>query len=408
MMLAAVLGFVVRATLPGQAQTYSVLYNFCSQSQCTDGYGPSGQLIQDKSGNLYGTTYAGGAYNAGTVFELTTAGTEKVLYSFKGGPSDGASPAGPLVEDSNGNFYGVTSGGGAYGAGTVFELGSSGKETVLYGFTDGNDGGFPNGGLVRDAEGNLYGTTIDGGPYTCFEGYPCGVVFKVTATGIESVVWAFTGGLDDGNPSAGLIGDAKGNLYGTTDQAWDFGPFPGIVFKVTPSGDFTTLFSFYNGATYGESPYGLLMLDAKGNVYGTTYYGGNLKGCTQNYPYEGCGVAYKITPAGTEKVPHAFTRLGKDGQAPRAGFVQDAAGNLYSTTYYGGDHSCYDGNYYGCGVVYELPNLAKGKEIVVYTFTGGIDGEHPSSELAVDSKGSLYGTAAGGANGAGVLFKITR
>jgi uncharacterized repeat protein (TIGR03803 family) len=403
-LLVALLALLVLNTQPAQAQAYSVLHNFCAQPNCADGNSPTGALVQDKNGNLYGTTFVGGTgpkcdgYHSGcgTVFELSPTGVYTVLYSFTGSP-DGGGPLGGLVRDAKGNSYGTTELGGVYNSGTVFELTSNGTEKVLYSFMGGADGALPLGRLVRDAKGNLYGTTDGGGlQYGCSQEFGCGTVFELSPRGTETTLYTFTGGVDDGNPLAGVVRDAQGNLYGTTAQLWDFGPMPGTVFKLTPSGIETQLYSFLGG-TDGSGPDGELVKDAKGNLYGTTYYGG-IQSCYDGMQ-NGCGVVFKVTPSGKETVRHRFTGR-KDGGYPTTGLVQDAQGSLYGTTPSGGDPSC------GCGVIFMIPK--KGKEVVLHTFTGGADGGGPQAGLLRDAKGNLYGTTAyGGANGQGVVFKLT-
>jgi uncharacterized repeat protein (TIGR03803 family) len=401
-LLAVSLGLLVTTSETSQAQTYGVLYNFCSQPNCADGAIATSAQVQDKNGNLYGTTIEGGtgpcdSYHGGcgTVFELSPAGAYTVLYSFTGNP-DGEDPSG-LVFDKNGNLYG-TGLGGVYNHGTVFEITSSGTEKVLYSFTGGADGAWPQGPLVLDAQGNLYGTTEAGGLENGCGGYGCGTVFELSPNGTETILYAFTGGVDDGNPSGGVLRDAQGNLYGMTAKFENNKVYPGTIFELTPSGVETQLYSFL-GAGDGWGPFGGLVRDADGNLYGTTLYGG-LPSC-YSASQNGCGVVFRVTPSGKERVRHKFTGK-EDGGSPTSGLVQDAQGNLYGTTPFGGDRSCLYGA--GCGVVFEIPK--KGKEIVLHTFTGGGEGAAPDALLR-DAEGNLYGTAGGGAYGGGVVFKVT-
>jgi uncharacterized repeat protein (TIGR03803 family) len=232
-------------------------------------------LIRDKAGNLYGTTGGGGPSGYGTVFKLDPSGTETVLHFF-GGPPDGIAPIAGLIMDSKGNLYGATWWGGI-GYGTVYKVDANGKETVLYSFTGGADGGYPYGGLVRDSKGNLYGTTEYGGPGsgTCEGGdYPagCGTVFKVDPSGKETVIYSFTGTPDGYYPLGGLVRDAAGNLYGTTSEGGKLGF--GTVFKVSPNAKRSLLHSFRGGPKDGANPNGGVIRDAGGNFYGTTYAGG--------------------------------------------------------------------------------------------------------------------------------------
>jgi uncharacterized repeat protein (TIGR03803 family) len=294
--------------------------------------------------------------------------------------------------DAKGNLYGTTMQGGVGEVyGTVFKLAGK-KETVLHSFTGSPDGAGPIAGLVMDAKGNLYGTTYYGGGPD-----PTGTVFKVSKSGKETVLYSFcavSGCADGESPYVGLVMDAKGNLYGTTTGGGASGA--GTVFKVTSKGKETVLYSFTGGAD-GAYPYAGLVMDAKGNLYGTTYYGG-AGGCDL-----GCGTVFKVTKAGKETVLYSFAG-GTDGATPYAGLVMDAKGNLYGTTYYGGTSTnCY----LDCGTVFKVSS--KGKETVLYSFTGGTDGAYPYfGFLVMDAKGNLYGTAyAGGSSEEGTVWKLT-
>jgi uncharacterized repeat protein (TIGR03803 family) len=257
--------------------TETMLYSFTGGS---DGGDPVGGLIADKKGNLYGTTSAGGTDNAGTVFKVAPDGTETVLYSFTGG-SDGGAPAAGLIADKAGNFYGTTPQGGANNWGTVFEFATDGTETVLYSFTGGHDGGYPLAGVIADKAGNLYGTTENGG-----KGH-VGTVFELATDGTESVLHAFSLRNNDGKyPSAGLVADKAGNLYGTTPAGGKYDD--GAVFEVTPAGAETVLYSFAGGSD-GAFPYAGLTLDKAGNLYGTTEEGGAGTTCAN-----GCGTIFEI------------------------------------------------------------------------------------------------------------------
>jgi uncharacterized repeat protein (TIGR03803 family) len=270
--------------LKGSVET--VLHSFGG----ADGSHPAAALVRDKAGNLYGTTFYGGAAGAGTVFKLDPTGTETVLYSFTGG-GDGKFPAGRLVLDTAGNLYGTTSEGGVVscdnatdGCGVVFKVDTTGKETVLYTFTGHADGGSPVAGLIRDSAGNLYGTTYVGGATDCpFKGSAgCGVVFRVSKTGLETVLHTFTNG-DGSNPAADLIRDSAGNLYGTTQ----FGGLGyGTAFKLTSTGIETTLYSFM-GTPDGLGPLAGLVRDLAGNLFGTASSGG---------VDDGPGIVFKIAP----------------------------------------------------------------------------------------------------------------
>jgi uncharacterized repeat protein (TIGR03803 family) len=246
-----------------------VLYSWGKANDNTSqGYGPRAGLIRDDEGNLYGTTSLGGTTDNGTVFEVNhETGSATLLYSF-GVPPDGSFPTGSLIRDKDGNLYGTTEGGGAYGFGTVFKLDQDGVETILYSFTGGTDGRNPVGALTSDNQGNLYGTTSLGGFGTGF-----GTVFKLDMSGSEIVLHSFGQTPGDGSqPLAGLVRDSVGNLYGTTQYGGMYGE--GTVFKLDPSGSVTILHSFAWG-TDGAFPNSGLVLDAAGSLYGTTVEGGD-------------------------------------------------------------------------------------------------------------------------------------
>ena len=368
-------------------------------------------LVRDSEGNLYGTTNSGGdlacsnGSGCGTVFKVAANGEETVLYSFKGG-ADGSAPGARLWRDAAGNLYGTTQAGGISNAGTIFRLNKAGKETVLYSFTGGTDGGQPLGGLIRDSAGNFYGTTLHGGLdplQICNSGAGCGVVFKLDLAGNETVLYSFKGETDGGESIAGLVRDSAGNLYGTTQIGGDpdcvGGVGCGTVFKLGKTGILTTLYSFTYG-TDGGQPASDLTLDSAGNLYGTAFGGGDLS-CTGGNGF-GCGVVYKVDTAGQETVLYAFTG-GRDGRSPYAGVIRDAAGDLWGTTILGGA--------FNNGVVYRV-NPA-GKEIVLHSFTGGVDGAIPYAGVIRDLAGNFYGTTnaggdltCGNVNGCGTVFKI--
>jgi uncharacterized repeat protein (TIGR03803 family) len=328
--LAIVLVPAVVGIRSAEAQTFSVLYTFTGP----DGANPNAALIRDAKGNFCGTTYRGGSgscdYGCGTVFKLDKTGKETVLYSFSG--TDGQNPSAVLLRDPAGNLYGTTEYGGASGQGTVFKLDKTGKETVLHSFTGtGGDGALPLGGLVRDAKGNLYSTTAGGGDISACSFIGCGVVFKLDSTGNETLLYTFTGSGGDGaNPDAGLVRDANGNFYGTTGGGGASGYGP--VFEVDKTGKETVLYSFTGTGGDGANPSAGLVRDAKGNFYGTTYHGGDL---TCDPPF-GCGTVFKLDKTGKETVLYTFTSTGEGWANPEAGLLRDAKGNLYGTTYYGG------------------------------------------------------------------------
>ncbi len=320
--------------------------------------------------------------------------TFTVLHSFKGG-TDGESPDAGVVRDAAGNLYGTTEYGGGNtcfsgdSCGTVFKVDTTGKETVLHSFTGGADGAFPLAGLILDAAGNLYGTTEYGGDLTCNSGVGCGTVFKVDTTGKETVLYSFTSGTDGaGKPIAGVIRDAAGNLYGTTSQG---GPFSsGTVFKLDTTGKETVLYIFTGGrgGTDGYYPDGALIRDAAGNLYGTTQLGGN-------YSF---GTVFKVDSTGKETVLYRF-RGGSSGDQPVGGVIMDKAGDLYGSTQGGG--TSFD------GTVFKLNPV--GNKTVLYSFGSGTNGSLPVAGVIGDAAGNLYGTTAyGGAFNSGTVFKLDK
>jgi len=380
---------LVPAVLATQAQTYKVQYSFHFTA---DGVNPTAGLVRDTSGNLYGTTYSGGPTGCceGAASVLSAGGGERILHFFSGSPTDGSNPYAGVLRDAAGNLYGTTLSGGASGFGVVFKLDTTAKETVMYSFTGGADGAYPQAGLVRDGAGNLYGTTSAGGSSVCSGG--CGVVFKINTAGKETVLHAFAGFPTDGEfPVANVVRDAAGNLYGTTPYGGGFDD--GVVFKVDATGKETILYTFTGGVD-GGNPYGGLVRDAAGNLYGTTYTGGS-GDCVG----DGCGAVFKLTATGKETVLYSFH--GADGATPTAGVVRDAAGNLYGATLSGGA--------FNQGVVFKLGTT--GKETVLHSFSGngGPYPVSPYSSLVLDAAGNLYGTTPGGGPGGGygVVFKIS-
>ncbi len=380
-----------------------VLHNFSPSPQ--RGATPYGGVIRDASGNLYGTTVSGGAYGYGAVYELNRAGKETVLYSFTGG-ADGAKPYAGLIRDAAGNLYGTTQSGGnvtgvnciSYqgkyqgGCGVVFELDATGRETVLYTFLGGADGAFPWAGVMRDQAGNLYGTTMAGGASNA------GVVYRVLASGQQSVIYSFTGGADGGSPLAGLSYDATGNFYGTTacggtgssSYCQSSGGGAGVVFRVNLSGKETVIYNF-TGKSDGANPWAAVSQDSAGNLYGTTTAGGS-GACAS-----GCGVVFMLNSSGQEAVLHSFSG-GTDGNTPYAGVTLDGFGNLYGTTVEGGTGKW--------GVVFKLDTA--GDETVLYNFTDQKDGGAPRSGVILDANGNLYGTTTdGGAGNDGAVYQLS-
>jgi len=336
------------------------------------------------------------------------ASTEQTLYSFSN--VDGAQPfAGSLVFDSNGNLYGTTAFGDspacAGGCGTVFELipGSNGTwtHTLLYGFKGGSDGFEPNGALIFDAAGNLYGVTSHGGKTSCPTG--CGTVYKLAPGGggkWTKTVLHFFGGQDGATPIGGLSLDSAGNLYGTTWQGGDYQSCPqtgcGVVFKLTfgGHGQWTeTVLHTFSGSD-GSQPNGTLALDASRNLYGVTLHGGNYQAC----PIAGCGVVFKLASAKgqwTETVLHGFS--GNDGVAPIGTLVFDTAGNLYGATSYIGAQY---------GMVFKLsPGGTNWTLTILHIFSGKV-ADYPTG-ITLDAAGDLYGTTAESSSGDGIVYSLT-
>jgi len=349
----------------------------------------------------------------GVLLGSAWAQTESVLYSFP----NGYEPNGGLVFDQKGNLYGTTWFGGDDNNGVVYKLTPEGKETILYAFCPKgepcSDGEYPLASLVLDRNENLYGTASAGGRRKCFDGdYACGVVFKLTPKGKETVLYRFCAqdSCADGRyPTAGVVMDQKGNLYGTTSYGGATKECPdsytgcGVVFKLSPKGKETILYHFceqYN-CTDGWYPISGVILDQKGNLYGTTILGGA----------HGQGTVFKVTPEGKETVLYSFCAQGgdqcTDGAMPFAWPVLDQKGNLYGATRYGGaGNSCGDPS--GCGVVFKL--TPKGKQTVLHSFCAQqncADGGEPNG-LVLCPKGILYGTTSyGGEYGYGTVFKLT-
>jgi uncharacterized repeat protein (TIGR03803 family) len=376
-----------------KASAYEVLYTFQGGG---DGAIPVASLLRDNAGNLYGTTEYRGTYDWGVVFKLDPSGNESVLHTFTDG-ADGATPRAELIRDSAGNFYGTALQGGRYKCGVIFKIDTGGRYTALHSFNCA-DGAFPEGGLLLNSAGDLYGTASFGGA----TGY--GVIFKLDPrTRRLTVLYSFSGAPDGAQPMAGLISDAAGNLYGTTEVGGTFNV--GVVFKLDNSGNETVLHNF-TGGTDGGYPLASLIQDSAGNLYGTTSYGG----ISCIFSGIGCGVAFKLdTTTGNVTVLHAFTG-GADGAFPGGRLFMDSAANLYGTTPLGGAAGGCGGG--GCGVIFKLDSKSS-KETVLYTFAGGTDGGQPSAGLIRDSAGNFYGTAgtAGFSGdcglGCGVVFKLS-
>ena len=400
--VATVFTLTVVLTQPAQAQTFKVIHTFTGGG---DGANPYAGLTMDQAGNLYGTASLGGGSGNGTVFRLSKKGSGWVftpLYSFQGAP-DGGTPQARVVFGPGGILYGTSSfGGGCGGCGTVFSLKPyptacttalcGWQETVLYSFQGGNDGMNPAlGDLIFDQAGNLYGTTTGGGAY----GY--GTVFELAPSQggwTEKVLYSFAGGSDGSQPFAGLIFDNAGNLYGTTVYAGAHGW--GTVYELTPSGSGWTVNVLYGfqGGSDGREPFGGLIFDQAGNLYGDNWSAGQ---------YDG-GTVFKLAPSNgswTYSVVHSFDGYGYRGAA--ANLVMGGAGNLYGTTVNNGHGP------HGSGNVFELiPSGGSWTYTSLYDFTGGNDGAEPLCNVIFDANGNLYGTTYyGGANGNGVVWEIT-
>jgi uncharacterized repeat protein (TIGR03803 family) len=386
----------------------------------TNGASPNAGLILDSQGNLYGTTPGGGAYGYGVVYELspTSAGwAETVLYNFcEDTCPQGSSPQSALTFDSDGNLYGTTAGGGRYASGTVFELSPSPSgwiESVLYSFCTAvncADGAHPTASVIFDEQGRLYGTTLDGGQTSC-NGFGCGVVFELkrdnSGRWSETVLYTFTGGDDGGSPIAGLVSDSSGDLYGTT---WMGGAqSSGVAFELTSVSGLwseSVLHTFCSAASCsdGSNPWAGLILGPDGSLYGTTISGGK----TSLAAASGYGVVFQLTPTAgvwNESVLHAFD--GADGRDPYAGVILDSLGNLYGTTALGGDYSC--NSVYGCGLVFELTPTSNGgwDETALLVFSGGNEGLSPYANLVMNPQGELYGTTEyAGERGLGTVFEL--
>jgi len=291
----------------------------------TGGANPIGSIARDAAGNLYGATSAGTNEDVGVLYKVNATGQQTALLNF-GSLFESTATSG-VVLDSSGNLYGVAILGGLYGGGgyLVYKTDAASGYTVwLYTFTGGADGASPSGDLTLDAAGNLYGTTTQGGAAGQ------GVVYAISPSGQETVLYSFTGGADGGDPATGVILDSSGNLYGTTSGGGAAGN--GTVFKLDAAGQKTVLYSFKEPPSYDveEPPYSRLAIDAAGNLYGTSYAGGGT-GCGE----AGCGTVYKVDQSGRYTLLHSFTG-GDDGSKPSGPVLLDGAGHLFGTASAGG------------------------------------------------------------------------
>lgn len=415
--------------------TEAILYRFKGMP---DGQNPYAGLLAGKNSQFFGTTNGGGTvgpsgFDDGTVFEVSSKGKERVLYSFQGG-TDGAGNEAGLIAGKNGVLYGATQAGGGgtdcgmtYGCGTVYELapkGSGYAEKVLHAFAGGRDGAVPLGDLLLGANGVLYGTTTGGGgskACTVPSGLSgCGTVFSLTPSGskwTEKILHAFKGDKDGSSPRDSLIAGSSGTLYGTTEFGGGTSGCPkspyssttcGTVFSLTLAGKETILYRF-KGGTDGDDPRAALLAGKNGTFFGLTLYGGSSSICGAN----GCGTAYELTAKGktyTEKILYTFGGSSQDGARPLDpdGLAADGSGNLYGSTSQSISST-------GAGTIFELAPSGNGyKETVLYAFTlGTSDGEEPFGSVVI-SKGDIYGTTyVGGGNcgtsseSCGTVYKVT-
>jgi hypothetical protein len=419
--------FVFTPAIPAHAQ-YTETLNIGAPGIYT-----GSPLIADAAGNFYGSVGGGTGecypYGCGQIFQLPAGSqTPSIIYQFTG-TTDGSGPTGRLTVDAKGNVYGVTTGGGnlsycgGSGCGVVFELspasGGAWTETVLYAFTETTDGGFPYGGVVFDAEGNLYGAAGVGGEDICEGKNNCGEVYELSpnSTGgwTQTVIHSFHGTFDGGPPVGLLTLDKHGNVYGATTAGGNTTACQdgcGTLFLLTPvSGgkwSYNRLYEF-DGAK-GQNPTGFLVFDKVGNLYGATEVGGKTgSGC----PLGTCGTVFELAHLsnGTwrQSVLHSFTG-GPDGSTPSNGGVTlDTAGNVYGTAAYGGIQDCGSSGYPpGCGTAYKISPASGGGWIFdrIYGFTG-FDGEIPNGSLLLDASGNLYGTSVVGYDGYGNIFELS-
>ncbi len=394
--LVIVLLVVAGRAFNASSQTVTTLYSFGSYTN--DGQDPHATLVQGSDGNLYGTTAFGGTNSFGTIYRISSGGSYTSLYSFVGSPHDGAQPEVGLVQGSDGNFYGTTEYGGStnclYGCGIVFRISPSGSYTNLHSFS-GSDGYEPLGRLVQGSDGSFYGTTYYGGTNSC----NCGTVYRISPGGSYTSLYSFVGSPNDGaNPVPGLALGSDGNFYGTTVAGGANNT--GTVYRISPGGSYTSLYSFVGPPTDGAKPEVRLVQGSDGNFYGTTAYGGTSMNCSSL----GCGTVYRISPSGSYTNLYSFSFSGSDGAGPVGRLVQGSDGNFYGTTLYGGTSmNC---GFLGCGTVYRIS--PGGSETDLYPFDGSPnDGANPDAGLVQGSDGNFYGTTYyGGANNTGTVFKL--
>ncbi|MBZ5570282.1 MAG: hypothetical protein LAO09_00200 [Acidobacteriia bacterium] len=363
---------VLAVTVPSaQGQNFTALHEF---NGTNDGANPEAKLLRDAAGNFYGTTFAGGSNGEGTVYKIDSTGTESVLFTFTATVSGGF-PASSLIQDQAGNLYG-TADEGPGGAGVVFKISPEGEETILFAFQGGlgRNARVPSGGLLMDKSGNLYGATLFGGNGNCQLG--CGTIYRLDTAGKLHVLYSFSGGADGSQPFGPLVPDANGNLYGVAQSGGDLACSEhsqagcGTVFRLASNGRLTVLHTFHGGD--GATPQPDLLLDTVGgNLYGATGRGGT----SEN------GTVFKISSNGKYTVLHRFT--GTDGSTPNGGLVLDEAGNLFGTAQTGGRG--------GDGTAFAMNPAGQVK--VLHHFNGDLDGAFPLAGLIRDEVGHLYGTA---------------
>ena len=383
--------FAILAGRSSEAQTYSVLHKFAGYP--TDGAMPFGDMVQDSAGNLYGTTLYGGLDDRGTVFKIDSLGNETVLYNFsRSAPANGLEPVGGLFRDPEGAIYGTTVGGGEYGYGTIFKLDTSNNLTVLHSFDLASAGRYPSTRLVP-INGTLYGTTEVFNCIEIIEG-GCGVIYSLNSVNRYSVIYGFTDEADGASPGD-LVRDADGNLYG--DAYWN-GVNLGTIFKVDMSGNFSILYAF-NGETDGSAPYGRLLIDGSGVIHGVAH---------QLPDGASGGEVFRLDATGNFSIVHKFLGVNK-GQFPEA--LLDVGGKLYGTTYAGGANLC--SGIQQCGVFFVIGKT--GQYSVLHDFDTS-NGWQPFGALTLGIDGGIYGTTEQGGircptfgtlNTCGIVFKYT-
>ncbi len=372
--LVIVLAVSVSWVFDANAQTVTNLWSFSGGG---DGAGPAAGLALGKDGDLYGTTVRGGANNSGTVFRISPSGNLTNLWSFTGG-TDGSYPKAGLVQGADGNFYGTTLAGGTStncpaGCGTVFQITPSGSLTTLHSFNR-FDGAYPSTGLAKDSYGYYYGTTRTGAASFW------GSVYRISPNGSLTTLHSFRGNPDGGNPEGTLVQGSDGNFYGMTLNGGEIGQ--GSVFRISPSGNLTTLWSFTLGAD-GGSPWAGLVQGSDGDFYGTTSIGG---------AHVSFGTVFRITRSGSLTTLYSFAA----GAQPRAGLVQGKDGYFYGTTATGGRYG---------GTVFRISST--GSLTILWSADHPGDGGITTGDLVQGNDGNFYGTtSSGGAHNAGTVFKL--